>query len=159
MAAKCWFSRKNLRNLLNMLFWLFFPLIFLTCLLFFSNAIKNLSRRLNPGLKSAFFLICFQCSADFPSCSFKISILQQSFLFLFVYFVILFFLSLLLSICFPGVFILIIFCFLFSVVFWIVFCFLFYSFFFSESAIPWAFKFTTIYCILFLYVGKMKLWN
>ena len=44
-------------------FLFFFPLRFLTCLLFFSNTIKRnksrLNRRLNPGLKSALFLIFF----------------------------------------------------------------------------------------------------
>ena len=80
-------------------FWslcVYFLFFFLSiCLYFccFPDTIKRnksrLNRRLNPGLKSAFFLTVFQCSADFPSFSFKISILQQSFLcfvFLFLFF-------------------------------------------------------------------------
>ena len=101
---------------------------FFNMFVFFSHTIKRhksrLNRRLNPGLKSLFFLMFFQCSADFPSSSFKISILQQSFLFfcmlicfLFVYV----FVSLLLSICFPVVSMLFLFflnCVLCSVVLW-----------------------------------------
>ena len=135
----------------------FFPLRFLTCLLFFSNAIKRSQQKTKSRTQICIFPDLFPMFSRFHKFSFKISILQQSFLLLFFFILLfcVFFLSLLLSICFPGVFILIIFCFLCSVVFWIVF----FIFLFSESAIPWAFKFTTIYCILFLYVGKMKLWN
>ena len=105
----------------------FFPLRFLTCLLFFSNAIKRSQQKTKSRTQICIFPDLFPMFSRFHKFSFKISILQQSFLLLFFFILLfcVFFLSLLLSICFPGVFILIIFCFLFSVVFWIVFFYFF----------------------------------
>ena len=97
-------------------------LSFFYIFVFFSNTIKRhksrLNRRLNPGLKSLFFLTLFQCSADFPSSSFKISILQQSFLFSICWFVDIFLFMFLWVFCWVSVFQLFLFCFFF---FWIVF--------------------------------------
>ena len=135
----------------------FFPLRFLTCLLFFSNAIKRSQQKTKSRTQICIFPDLFPMFSRFHKFSFKISILQQSFLllfFLFCYFVCFFWVF-----CWVSVFQVFL--------FWLFFVFYFQSFFelfffiflFSESAIPWAFKFTTIYCILFLYVGKMKLWN
>ena len=85
------------------------------CLYFccFPDTIKRnksrLNRRLNPGLKSALFLIFFSMFSRFP----KLFLQNQHFAakFPFFWFCFCFFLSLLLSLCFPGVFILIIFLF------------------------------------------------
>ena len=138
-------------------FYFFFPLRFLTCLLFFSNTIKRnksrLNRRLNPGLKSALFLIFFfnvqQISQVVPSksalCS-KVSF----FLILCVFFFWVF--------CWVSVFQLFLFClffcfsdlfFIFSRFFWIVFYYFFFSLIleFCEE-----FFFTTIYILYIDYI-------
>ena len=123
---------------------IFVSVVFFNMFVFFSHTIKRhksrLNRRLNPGLKSLFFLMFFQCSADFPSSSFKISILQQSFLFFYMLICFLFvyvFVSLLLSICFPVVSMLFLF-------FWIVFyvqsfcgIVVFKVYFFVFYLVPW----------------------
>ena len=134
-------------------YFLFFsPLRFLTCLLFFSNTIKRnksrLNRRLNPGLKSALFLIFFfnvqQISQVVPSKSALCS--KVSFFWFCVFFFSESSVESLFSSCFYFVyFFVFLICFLFSVVFWIVFYYFFSPWFWSS--VRNSFSQLYIYCI------------
>ena len=138
----------------------FFPLIFLTCLLFFSNAIKKSQQKTKSRTQICIFPDLFPMFSRFP----KLFLQNQHFAakFPFFYLFILLF-CFFWVFCWVSVFQVFLFwlffVFYFQSFFELFFCFFCFIVFFSESAIPWAFKFTTIYCILFLYVGKMKLWN
>ena len=106
--GKCRFESIVWSFLFVVVFFCLFVLSFFNMFAFLSpNTIKRnksrLNKRLNPGLKSACFLTFFSNVQQISQvASFKISILQQNFFFFFMF--ILFVQSILLSLCFPVVF-------------------------------------------------------
>ena len=131
MAAKCWFSRKNLRNLLNMLFWLFFPLIFLTCLLFFSNAIKKSQQKTKSRTQICIFPDLFPMFSRFPKLFLQNQHFAAKFPFFYLFILLFYFFWVFCWVSVFQVFLFwLFFVFYFQSFFELFFVFLFYSFFF-----------------------------